>query len=139
MQKCNYGALLAQWRCVVTSTSYYRCFVSLLFLRFFSFSFSYLSSSALVHLLFFLYSSTSFSLPHLTSLPLKNLLHPKHLANWREPIQPRKLLTEARLDLWLVGLSSSKLYNFFFFPFFFFFFLMFKNHTIKFIYYGPYN
>ena len=84
MQKCNYGALLAQWRCVVTSTSYYRCFVSLLFLRFFSFSFSYLSSSALVHLLFFLYSSTSFSLPHLTSLPLKNLL--------------RKLLTEERLD-----------------------------------------
>ena len=43
---------------------------------------------------FFLYSSINFFLPPLTSLPLKNLLLPKHLASRREPIQLRKLLTE---------------------------------------------
>ena len=106
-------------------------FFPLLFLCFFSFSFSFLffffvsflfhfqtsSSSAsvlLLLLLFFLYSSINFFLPPLTSLPLKNLLHPKHLASRREPIQLRKLLTEG-LDLWPVGLSPSKLCDFFFF------------------------
>ena len=84
---------------------------------FFSSSFSFLFSFSFSDLLllcfssssssFFLYSSINFFLPPLTSLPLKNLLHPKHLASRREPIQLRKLLTEG-LDLWPVGLSPSK-------------------------------
>ena len=73
-------------------------FFSFLFLCFFSFSFSvlllYFSSSSSSSSFFFLYSSINFFLPPLTSLPLKNLLLPKHLASRREPIQLRKLLTE---------------------------------------------
>ena len=117
-QNCNYGELQPQWQCIVTSTSYYR-WPFFLFFFFVSFLFHFQTSSSstsvllLLLLLFFLYSSINFFLPPLTSLPLKNLLHPKHLASRREPIQLR--LTEERLDLWPVGLSPSKLCDFFFF------------------------
>ena len=92
-----------QWRCIITSSSYYRWLFFLYFSLFLLFFISNLFSSTSVLLLFFLYSSISFSLPPFTPLPLENFLHLKHLASRREPIQLRKLLTEERLDLREVG------------------------------------
>ena len=110
-------------------------FFSFLFLCFFSFSFSNLllcsnsSSSSL-----FLYSSINFFLPPLTSLPLKNLLHPKHLASRREPIQLRKLLTEESLDqreAWFVAGGAHSLKTLWFLFLLYFFYLLKKAEAWK--------
>ena len=96
----------AQWQCVVTletSKWYYHSASSFFFFSLFHFFFIFRLSPPV--LLFSLYSSTSLSLPPLTSIPFKNLLHPKHLASRREPVQSTKLVTEEKLALLLMGLS----------------------------------